>query len=124
MNRTEVRAFETSWLRVRALHRELSLLSAAQPDAKGSEFKVRVVNLVLEEAKDLVSSGDLPAEISEPLPDSVTCSDMVVVLAVHLAALETIRAHNTKERHGRRYWIVEDDAGQSAFVPVQDALDG
>ena len=102
MKRKDVDRFEKTVAQLEALHSEISVLSKKSPNDGLNEFKLRLVNSVLQEANSLL--GDT----YKPFPDFLAFdrdavpsnSDVTFILAQYLNCMEKLRSDNIYILHG------------------------
>lgn len=115
MDRKEISEFEGLQSQLQALYEQVSALASSAPDTKTGELKVRIASGVLRQVRNFLPDNSGPLEPVE-LKEDVTHSDVALVLALTISALKTWRLSHTKERHGKLYWVVDEND----YVPVRD----
>ncbi len=111
MKRKDVDRFEKTVAQLEALHSEISVLSKKSPNDGLNEFKLRLVNSVLQEANLLL--GDT----YKPFPDFLAFnqdavpsnSDVTFILAQYLNCMEKLRSDNISTYGGAWYWCVDGE---------------
>ena len=102
-----------------AFHREFEALSKKTPNATLNPFKLKIVNQALDEANNVLGKDFLPLRgftqfEDQELPSN---SDVSMVLAQYLEAMEVIRCRNIKrDSIGRWCWQVEDGDYESMLA--------
>jgi len=110
MKRKDVDRFEKTAAQLEALHSEISVLLKKSPNDGLNEFKLRLVNSVLQEANSLL--GDT----YKPFPDFLSFdqdavpsnSDVTFILAQYLNCMEKLRSDNIFFKYSW-YWRMDDD---------------
>lgn len=110
MKRKDVDRFEKTATQLEALHSEISVLLKKSPNDGLNEFKLRLVNSVLQEANSLL--GDT----YKPFPDFLAFdqdavpsnSDVTFILAQYLNCMEKLRSDNIFFKYSW-YWRMDDD---------------
>src|SRR4051794_13458185 len=112
MNQTQIERFERLKPQLKSLYSEMQLLSNKKPNEVVNKFKIQVINNFLTEANDILGKEFKPiAEFDvfdvETMPFN---SDVVLVLAQYLQALELLHDENVaySETDFRWYWITEN----------------
>ena len=111
MKRKDVDKFEKAVAQLEALHSEISVLLKKSPNDGLNEFKLRLVNSVLQEANSLL--GDT----YKPFPDFLTFdqdavpsnSDVTFILAQYLNCMEKLRSDNIYIYVGQWFWRVDGE---------------
>jgi len=96
MKRKDIDRFEKTVAQLEALHSEVSVLSKKSPNDGLNEFKLRLVNSVLQDANSLL--GDT----YKPFPDFLefdrdtvpSNSDVTFILAQYINCMEKLRSDN------------------------------
>jgi hypothetical protein len=117
MKRADVDKYQRVRSQLEAFHREFEGLAKKAANSALNSFKLKIVNQAIADANAVLGDAFLPirgfAEFSdEELPSN---SDVSMVLAQYLEALEVLRCRNiTKENIlGRWYWKADDAPPQS-----------
>ena len=122
MKREDVDRFEKTFAQLEALHSEISVLLKKSPNDGLNEFKLRLVNSVLQEANSLL--GDT----YKPFPDFLVLdedalpsnSDVTFILAQYLNCMEKMRSDNIfNDTFGRWQWRVDDDKTEIRTSPPE-----
>jgi hypothetical protein len=103
----EINKFEKVTTQLNSLYEELSALSKKSQNDALNKFKLKFVNLALQEANNLLGAkykpfGDFEKFDDEDLP---TNSDVTMMLGQYLSCIEKLRADNIQMRHGNWYWL-------------------
>jgi hypothetical protein len=111
MKRKDVDRFEKTVAQLEALHSEISVLSKKSPNDGLNEFKLRLVNSVLQEANSLLKDTyrpfpDFSAFDKDAVPSN---SDVTFILAQYLNCMEELRCDNISILHGYWYWGVDGE---------------
>lgn len=96
MKKGEVELFKKTYTQLQALHNEISLLSKKSPTDGVNEFKLKLVNSVLETANELLGERNKPFEQftvfdEDDLPNN---SDVALVLSQYLGCMHEMRLSN------------------------------
>ena len=111
MKRKDIDKFEKTVAQLEALHSEISVLLKKSPNDALNEFKLKLVNSVLQEANSLL--GDT----YKPFPDFLAFdqdavpsnSDVTFILAQYLNCMEKLRSDNIYIHIGDWYWRVDGE---------------
>lgn len=111
MKRKDVDRFEKIVAQLEALHSEISVLLKKSPNDALNQFKLKLVNSVLQEANSLL--GDT----YKPFPDFLAFdqdavpsnSDATFILAQYLNCMEKLRSDNIDFDGGDWYWRVDGE---------------
>jgi hypothetical protein len=119
-NNGDIDKFEKIEAQLRALHEEIGMLSKKKPDDGINQFKLRLVNDILEKANELLGSE------YKPFPDfkifdleSVpTNSDVVMILAQYMNCMEKLRSDNIVLKSFNDWrWIVKRETTEIKTSP-------
>jgi|SRR3990167_7668862 predicted nuclease with TOPRIM domain len=109
MNKKQVNSFIYLSARIESLYNELTLLSRKNPNDAINEFKIELINSILEEAN--IITGDKPPVKgfskfnNDKIPSN---SDAVFILGIYRKALEKIRSDNIKlDFSGKWRWDID-----------------
>jgi len=95
ITREQVAKFEMVFPLIRSAHEDMAELSKKKPDAPVNETKVKLINRLLSEAKEIMSSDPIVEYVTaldeETLP---TNSDAVLILGQFLQAAYQFRARH------------------------------
>jgi len=111
MKRNDVDRYQRVQSQLEAFHREFEGLAKKTPNAALNTFKLKIVNQAIDDAngvlgKDFLPIRDFAQFNDEELPSN---SDVSMVLAQYLEAMEVLRCRNIKrDSIGRWYWDVDD----------------
>ena len=113
MNSDEISEFEQLQAQLQSLYTEIGALSKKKPDGAVNEFKLKLINQVLERVNSILGEQNRPFDDflhfnSDNIP---TNSDVVLILSQYLNCLEKLRADNITEIVGKWYWVID---GQSS----------
>jgi hypothetical protein len=111
MKRKDVDRFEKTVAQLEALHSEISVLLKKSPNDALNQFKLTLVNSVVQEANNLLGNT------YKPFPDFLTFdqdavpsnSDVTFILAQYLNCMEKLRSDNIYILHGQWHWRMDDD---------------
>ncbi len=111
MNIDEINEFERLQAQLQSLYLEMGTISKKKPDDAVNEFKLSLINNILERANSVLGDNYRPFDDFEIFnPDNVpTTSDVVIIVSQYLNCLEKLRADNIKkEDFGNKwYWCVD-----------------
>ncbi len=112
MKRADVDKYQRVRSQLEAFHREFEALSKKAANSPLNAFKLKIVNQGIADANSVLGSGYLPIRdftqfSDEELPSN---SDVSMVLAQYLEALEVLRCRNIKKDSvfGLWYWKADD----------------
>lgn len=110
MKRKDVDRFEKTIAQLEALHSEISVLSKKSPNDGLNEFKLRLVNSVLQEANSVLGDRykpfpDFLAFDQDAVPSN---SDVTFILAQYINCMEKLRSDNIFIYSGYWHWRVDD----------------
>ena len=119
MNREDLDGFEKLVGQVQSTYDEISVLSKKSPNDALSEFKLKFVNLLLQESNQLLGDRYRPFEdFREFDEDSLPFnSDVVFIMSQYLQCFEKFRADNVVLIRGTWNWRLNPGKGES---PDQD----
>lgn len=119
MNRHQVSDFESVQAQLQGMYAEVSALSKRKPDDAINKFKLGLVNEILTECAKLLGQANRPVAGFDRFNDAdlPTNSDVLVVLSIHLNALEKLRADNILEDYGSGLWFWKID-GKESGIPT------
>jgi hypothetical protein len=111
--------FEAVEAQVSAAREELLVLVKKNPHDALSKFKLSLVNGLLRRANALLAEDERPlADFSEFDADELPSnSDVVVVLAQYLAALENLRVKHIQYSRGEWSWVSDGTRGAGRTYP-------
>ena len=117
MDSDEVNRFEQLQAQIQSLYTEIEALSRKKPDDAVNEFKLRLVNKVLEQANSVLGEFNRPfADFQHFDSDNVpTNSDVLLILSQYLSCLEKLRADNITGYGNEWYWMID---GQHSSIPT------
>lgn len=116
MKRADVDKYQRVQMQLEVLHREFEGLSKKAPNGTLNSFKLNIVNQTIDDANGVVGSEFLPIRGFTQFPDAElpSNSDVSMVLAQYLEAMELLRCRNIVSGYvGHWYWHVEDGGPQS-----------
>ncbi len=111
MKRKDVDKYQRVRSQLEAFHREFEGLAKKTPNGTLNPFKLKIVNQAIDDANGVLGKDFLPIRgftqfTDEELPSH---SDVSMVLAQYLEALEVLRCRNIKhDSIGSWYWEAED----------------
>ncbi|SRR6266536_2124625 len=111
MKRKDVDKYQRVQSQLEAFHREFEGLAKKTPNAALNAFKLKIVNQAIDDANAVLGKDFLPIRgftqfTDEELPSN---SDISMVLAQYLEAMEILRCRNiASDGIGRWYWDVQD----------------
>lgn len=107
MKLDEINKFEKVTTQLSSLYGELSALSKKSQNDALNKFKLKFVNLALQEANSLLGTNYKPFDDFETFDDEdlPTNSDVTMMLGQYLSCMEKLRADNIQIRHGYWYWL-------------------
>lgn len=110
MKKAEMDALEKANGKLDALHKEIGILSKKAPNDAVNKFKLGYINGIIEEANGVLGSSRLPLPgfkqfDADELPSN---SDITMVAAQYLEALDLLRSASITIHHGRWKYSLED----------------
>ena len=111
MKRKDIDKYQRVQSQLEAFHREFEGLSKKTPNGALNAFKLKIINQAIEDANAVLTGDYLPIRgftqfADEELP---THSDVSIVLAQYLEAMEVLRCRNIfRGDLGRWFWNAED----------------
>jgi hypothetical protein len=118
MKKAEMEALEKATGKLDSLHKEIGILSKKSPNDAVNKFKLSYVNGIIKEANDVLGSSRLPLPgfeqfDADELPSN---SDVVMVAAQYLEALDLLRSANITMHAGVRWKYLLEDSGENVFT--------
>ena len=109
MNGEEISEFERLHAQLQSLYEEIGKLSKNKPDDVVNEFKLKLINQVLERTNTILGEENQPFDDFLRFdPDNIpTNSDIVLILSQYLNCLEKLRADNVRQHRGLWCWLVD-----------------
>ena len=106
MERKEIDIHEKLGGQFHGLHDELSLLSKKKPQDAVNPFKLKFINVLLEQANDFLGDSYRPfSDFTKfDLDDLPQNSDVVFILSQYIQCFEKLKADNVVFTSGRWYW--------------------
>ena len=119
MTHDEVSEFEQLQAQLQSLCTETAALSRRKPDDAVNQFKLGLVNQVLERANSILGESNRPfADFLRFDSDDIpTNSDVLLVLSQYLNCLEKLRADNTVEFARQWYWVINGERSKIRTAP-------
>lgn len=119
MNRDEISAFEQAQAQLQSLYTELGSLSKKKPDDAVNEFKLKLINQVLESADAILGEGNRPFRdfVRFDADNFPTNSDVLLILSQYLNCLEKLRADNATEEWDGWHWLVDGEMSDIRTSP-------
>ncbi len=119
MNADEISEFEQLQAQLQSLYTEIGALSKKKPDDAVNEFKLKLINQVLEKANSILGEQNRPFDdfLHFNLDDVPTNSDVVLILSQYLNCLEKLRADNIKTKFDGWYWVVDGGISNIRTAP-------
>jgi hypothetical protein len=111
MTYKEIERFQRILPQLEAFHSEFDALTKKSANSPLNVFKLRIVNQAIADANGILGPATLPIRNFSQFEDVElpTNSDVSMVLAQYLEAMELLRVRNLrKDRMSRWYWIIED----------------
>lgn len=116
MNEKEIIALEACIGKVEVLSAEVGALSKKAPNDAVNEFKLNLVNDILQVTNELLGDDLKPFDAFDDfdLDTAPTNSDVVFVLAQYAEALDLYRSQHIETRGSLKFWyyIVDDDSSK------------
>ena len=110
MNKKEVESFEKIEAQLRKMYEEISMLSKKKQDDAINEFKLEIINKIIEECNKILKN-DKPFEDFEKFNEALipSNSDIVVILSQYIGCFEKVRSENTVENMVNEFfWLIDN----------------
>lgn len=113
MNKNEVDKFERLCGQLASVYEEISLLSKKKPNDALNNFKLKLINKLLDECNQFLSEkyrpfNDFYSFNEDDIPQN---SDAVFILSQYLQCFEKLRSDNAFIEFGTWYWRVYGSEG-------------
>ncbi|MDR7071034.1 hypothetical protein [Fictibacillus barbaricus] len=107
----DIEKFEKTETQLSGFFEEVSTLSKKKPDDAINKFKLKFINMVIEDANNLLVSDYKPfQEFNKFDEDDIPSnSDVVFILSQYLNCLEILRRDNIGQMSGSWYWRVNGE---------------
>lgn len=107
-NKTEIEQLEKVVGQLQGAHSEISQLARKSPNDALNQFKLKLINKVIETANDVLGPKYIPFDdFSQFDADDVpTTSDVTMVLAQYMEEAERYRSDNVTLDYGTYYYVV------------------
>jgi hypothetical protein len=116
VKREDVGRFEKLKAQLDSLYQEISILAKKSPNDAVNAFKIRFVNLTLDEYNKCLGDRYKPFPGFETfsVEDMPSNSDVALIIAQHIECAEKFRADNIKYNYGdlNWYWKLDDKGEQ------------
>jgi len=111
MNRQNVDNFEKLSGQLISVYEEISLLSKKNPNDAVNKFKLKLINILIDDSNVFLSDKYRPFTDFERFDedDIPQNSDVVFILSQYLQCFEKLRSDNVVIRNGIWYWNVDGD---------------
>ncbi len=121
MKREDVDTYEKLGGQLLGLHDELSLLSKKSPQDAVNTFKLKFINVLLEQANNFLGDSYRPFNDFKKfdLDDVPQNSDVVFILSQYTQCFEKLKADNVVFRNGRWYWQVPSQSGKTSDETIR-----
>lgn len=119
MTHDEVSEFEQLQAQLQSLYTEIAVLSKRKPDDAVNQFKLGLVNQVLEQANSILGESNRPFAdfLRFDSDDMPTNSDVLLILSQYLNCLEKLRADNTQAFARQWYWVINGERSNIQTAP-------
>lgn len=119
MTHDEVSEFEQLQAQLQSLYTETAVLSKRKPDDAVNQFKLGLVNQVLEQANSILGESNRPfADFLRFDSDDIpTNSDVLLILSQYLTCLEKLRADNIQVLFEEWCWVIDGKRSAIRTVP-------
>ena len=119
----DVEKLEKTIGQLKAIHREVSILSKKSPIDAVNPFKLKMINSVMQSANSVLDKNYKPIDGFEQFDedDMPSTSDVVFVVAQYMEEIERFRADNVI-RHARKWVYVLD--GEPSDILADPKLKG
>jgi hypothetical protein len=109
MDRTQISDFEQLQAQLQGLYEDVATLTKKKPDDAVNQFKLGLINQVLERANAILGDKGRPFDDFVRFDPDVTPtnSDVLVALSQYLNCLEKLRADNLDHDYRGWFWRVE-----------------
>lgn len=109
MREEDIQKFEKLKTQIEEIYKEISILSKKSPDSAINSFKLKLVNLLLKTANELLVDNCKPFEDFELFEEDAlpTNSDVVMILSQYIECLEKLKLKNVTRLSGDWYWMID-----------------
>ena len=110
MNKKEVENFEKNEAQLRKIYEEMTILSKKKPDDAINEFKLEIINKIIEECNGILKDNKPFKDFKKFDKDLVPSnSDVVVILSQYISCFEKVRSENSVENMVNEfYWLIDN----------------
>lgn len=110
MKRSDIDAFEKLQGQLDGLYAEMSAIAKKSPNSPTNPFKIKLINLTLDEANKLLGKKYQPfAEFEKfDLDDLPSASDVTFIVSQYIECAEKFRADNIFREGSWWYWRPEE----------------
>ena len=122
MKRADVDRFEKLTAQLESLHAELTVMAKRSPNDAVNAFKLKFINLTLEQSNALFGESYRPFADFEKFSsdDMPSNSDVTFIVSQYIECAEKFRADNIRHRGGVWWWRIdgeEDEVTVRAAAP-------
>lgn len=109
MNEQEVELFIKCYAQTQSIYNEITALSKKKPNEAVNKFKLRFINQILDDANQLLKEKYKPfADFEKFEEDEIpTTSDITMMFAQYLDAMENLHSDNIRRGQNNWYWIID-----------------
>ena len=109
MNEDDVESFVKCYAQMQSIYSEITTLAKKKPNEAVNKFKLRFINQILENANQLLNDTYKPfADFEKFEEDEIpTTSDITLMFAQYLDAMENLHSDNIKHSGHEWVWIID-----------------
>ena len=114
MNKDDVESFVKCYAQMQSIYNEITALANKKPNEAVNKFKLKFINQILENANKLLNENYKPfADFKKFEDDDIpTTSDITMMFAQYLDAMENLHSDNIKNIGSAWYWIIDGDSSE------------
>lgn len=119
MNKEKIELFERIFGQLKGFHAEVTILAKKKPNEPLNEFKIKLINQMLLQAKEFLGKKNLPLDGFEKFDlDSLpTNSDVTMVLDQYIVCLDNFKSDNVILYLGQWYWKIKGEKSSEKTSP-------
>ncbi len=112
MKKSDVDSFEKVKVQLDSLHAEMSVLAKKAPDGATNAFKIKLINVTLDQCNKLLGKKNRPFDDFELFdPDELPSnSDVTFIISQYIECAEKFRTDNIFRYQAFWYWKIDGEA--------------
>lgn len=106
----DIKLFKTTHTQMFQMYKEISEMSKKKPDGPINQFKLTLINKIINDANSIIGDGYKPFDHFDNFDqdDLPTNSDIVIILSQYRSAMEQFKRDNIKKTgYNDWYWIID-----------------